>query len=308
MPDYDTLLDDEVKAYLAACDALYPPDAINLDIAGQRRVYDEMCAHFDRGRPAEVAVQDISIAGTPCRVYDCGSAAGTVVYYHGGGFVVGGLHSHDSICAELCALSGLRFVAVDYPLAPEHTYPEDFNAAWSVYQAVRERFEGPCVVAGDSAGGNLAAAVSHKGRDIGAAPDGQLLIYPGLGGDMDLPSYSEHAEAPQLTRADVEFYMAVRYHNGVPTGDPYSAPLQDTDFSGLPRTLAVSAQCDPLASDCDVYVQRILAAGGQAQWIDEAGLVHGYLRARGMSRRAAASFERIATGLRHLASGTGPLA
>lgn len=307
MADYDQWLDDEVRAYLARCDELYPPDAINLDILGQRRVYDEMCAAFDQGRPEGVTVQDEPYGGVLCRRYEpeCESS-GTVVYYHGGGFVVGGLDSHDSICAEICENTRLRVVAVDYPLAPEHTYPEDFEAAWIAYIAVREAFDGPCVVCGDSAGGNLAAAVSRKGRQEGQLPDGQVLIYPGLGGDMSLPSYSEHAEAPQLTRRDVEFYMSIRFGGEIPEKDPQFAPLAARSFAGLPPTICITAECDPLTSDSDEYVNRIAAAGGKALWINEAGLVHGYLRARGMSKRAADSFRRICSGLRALSEGQWP--
>ena len=228
------------------------------------------------------------------------------MYYHGCGFVVGGLDSHDSICAEICAATEVRLVAVDYPLAPEHTYPEDFDAAWNAYAAVRAAFDGPCVVCGDSAGGNLAAAVSYKGRQEGLLPEGQVLIYPGLGGDMTLPSYSEHAEAPQLTTRDVEFYMAIRFGGAMPEKSPQFAPLAARSFAGLPPTICFTAECDPLTSDSDEYVNRIAASGGRALWINEAGLVHGYLRARGMSKRAGDSFRRICSGLRALSAGQWP--
>lgn len=300
-PKYETLLDDEMKAYLARCDALYPPDAVDLDIAGQRRVYDAMCADFDVGRPEGVSVTDESHADVPCRRYECGETAVTVVYYHGGGFVVGGLDSHDSICAEICAHTGFRVVAVDYPLAPEHTYPEDFNAAMVAYTAISAQWSGVTLVCGDSAGGNLAAAICGAARGRADAPKGQVLIYPGLGGDWSLPSYVEHANAPQLTTKDMEFYKMLRPGGSPPEADPCFAPLQDTDFSELPPTLVVSAACDPLASDGEAYVAEITAAGGQAEWINEPGLVHGYLRARIMSQKAAASFARICDGLRGMA-------
>ncbi len=301
-PKYETLLDDEMKAYLARCDALYPPDAVDLDIAGQRRVYDAMCADFDVGRPEGVTVTDEEHGGVPCRRYEGAGAAGTVVYYHGGGFVVGGLDSHDSICAEICDQTGLRVVSVDYPLAPEHTYPADFNAAMAAYAAIAAAWDGPVLVCGDSAGGNLAAAVSGATRGRADAPVGQVLIYPGLGGDWSMPSYTEHANAPQLTTKDMAFYRMVRFGGEPPEGDPNCAPLHDTDFSGLPLTLVVTAECDPLDSDGGAYVEAIRAAGGQAVWVSEEGLVHGYLRARTMSSKAAASFARICDTLREMAA------
>lgn len=306
MSKYDDLLDAEMHAYLARCDVLYPRDAVTLDIAGQRQVYDAMCADFDQGRPDNVRVTNETHGDVPCRRYETGNSDRTLVYLHGGGFVVGGLDSHDSICAELCANTGLRVVAVDYPLAPEHVYPEDFNAAWRAYVAIATRWQGGVVVAGDSAGGNLAAAICHKARDLGPRPLGQVLIYPGLGGDWSLPSYSEHADAPQLSTADMKFYMDIRPGGTPPKGDPFYAPLQDSDFSDLPPTICITAQCDPLTSDSDEYVRRIVAAGGQAVWIDEPGLVHGYLRARDMSRRAACSFARICDAAAALSRGEWP--
>lgn len=306
MADYNTLLDAEIHAYLARCDALYPPDAVDLDIAGQRRVYDDMCADFDIGRPDRVAVTDEPHGGVPCRRYECGPSDATIVYYHGGGFVVGGLDSHDSICAEFCDRTGLRLVSVDYPLAPEYGYPEDFNAALKAFRAIAAAFPGPLVIAGDSAGGNLAAAISHATRRQTPRPAGQLLIYPALGGDHGLPSYTEHAEAPQLNAKDIAFYTTLRPGGEPPVGDPQFAPLQDTDFTDLPPTLCISAECDPIASDSGAYVQTITRAGGTARWINEAGLVHGYLRARTMSRKAADSFTRMCTGLSALAQGQLP--
>ncbi len=307
MADYTELLDEEIQAYIARCDALYPPDAIDLDIAGQRRVYDAMCADFDRGRPAGVVVTDEPHAGLPCRRYETSPSAATVIYYHGGGFVVGGLDSHDSICAEICAETGLRVVAVDYPLAPENSYPEDFNAAWQAYLAISAAYPGSIVLAGDSAGGNLCAAISHKARGGDAAkPIGQVLIYPGLGGALDWPSYVDHAEAPALTRADIEFYMTIRSGGAAITGDPQYAPLHDTDFSALPPTVTVIAECDPIASDGVVYTERLRAAGGQAHLITEKGLIHGYLRAREMSRKAADSFARINAAISALSKGAWP--
>lgn len=293
MADYDALLDDEVKAYIARCEASYPPDAVDLDVAGQRRVYDAMCRDFDRGRPDAVTVADEPHGGVACRRYECGPSAATVVYYHGGGFVVGGLDSHDSICAEMCEKTGLRVVAVDYPLAPEHRFPEDFEAAWAAYVAIRAAWPGAVVVAGDSAGGNLAAAVSHYGRASGQVPAGQVLIYPGLGGEWDWPSYVEHAEAPQLTLADMKFYKSIRTEGQSPWDDPRYAPVRDVDVTGLPPTVCITAECDPLTSDSEVYCQRLNDAGVAATWINEPGLVHGYLRARVMSKRAADSFDRI---------------
>ncbi len=306
--NYEELLDEEVRAYIARCAETYPPDATDLDIAGQRRVYDAMCADFDQGRPEGVTVTDERHGGVPCRRYEpAEESRATVLYCHGGGFVAGGLDSHDSICAEICAKTGLRVVAVDYPLAPEHRYPEDLDAVWAAYTAVRETWPVPVVLAGDSAGGMLCAGISHKGRDTGQVPDGQVLIYPSLGGDRSLPSRVDYADAPQLTLQDLGFYSGMRTGGVLPRNDPYYAALQDSDFSGLPPTVCVTAQCDPLTSDSDVYCNHINLGEGKAIWINERGLVHGYLRARGMSERARRSFDRICRAISTLSHGGWPI-
>lgn len=303
-PDYGLLLDDEVRAYIARGAEFYPPNAVDLSIAEQRAVYDAMCAAFHAGRPEGVEVWDESYDGVPCRRYETGTPSQTLVYYHGGGFVVGGLHSHDDVCAELCGRTGLRVVSVDYGLAPENVFPSCYNDAKAAFDAINAAYDGDVFVAGDSAGGNLGAAVTHHARGQVA---GQVLIYPGLGGDATKGSYVEHANAPELTTRDMLFYQTIRTGGTPPPmNDPRYAPLHDTDFTGLPPTVIVTAQCDPLASDGESYRDAILSAGGRAAWFNEAGLVHGCLRARGMSTRGAAFFDRVSDAVAALSKGAWP--
>ncbi|KIN71568.1 alpha/beta hydrolase [Sulfitobacter guttiformis] len=303
-PDYGLLLDDEVRAYIAKGATFYPPNAVDLSIAEQRAVYDRMCAAFHTGRPAGVQTWDEAHGGVNCRRYEIGPHTATLIYYHGGGFVVGGLHSHDDVCAELCARAGVRVISVDYRLAPEAVFPQCYNDAKAAFDAIVNAFDGLVFVAGDSAGGNLAAAVTHHSRRQVA---GQMLIYPGLGGDPTKGSYVEHANAPELTTRDMLFYQTIRTGGTPPPkGDPRYAPLHDSDFTGLPPTVIVTAQCDPLASDGESYRDAIIAAGGKAVWFNEAGLVHGCLRARTMSKRGAAFFDRVADATAAIVGGAWP--
>jgi acetyl esterase len=161
------------------------------------------------------------------------------------------------------------------------------------------------VLAGDSAGGNLAAAAAHSLRDPRIL--GQVLIYPGLGGDRLAGSYLTHANAPMLTAADLDFYAGIR-HGGVapPPGDPTVSPLQDKDFSSLPMTLAIGAECDPLHDDAPAYAARVRASGGRAHAVTARGLVHGYLRARATVPRAAESFALITSTIAAFANGRWP--
>jgi acetyl esterase len=306
MADYSALLDDEVWAFLNESARYYPDDAVGLSITEQRALYNKMCVAFDQGRPSNITVEDLPFGGVPCRVYSPTDtsylATATVFFCHGGGFVVGGLDSHDSVCAEFCAITGLRVIAVDYRLSPEHPHPNDFEDAWAAFEAACAAFEGAIVMCGDSAGGNLVAAVTHHARGrIDGRITGQLLIYPGLGGDQSKGSYITHAQAPGLTKQDMEFYMNIRSAGQDKYGDPTYAPLHDKDFTNLPATVIITAECDPLSDDGKDYRDAMLAAGGEAIWINETGLVHAYLRARVMSSKAGASFGRMTQSLSALA-------
>ncbi len=306
-PDYRRLLDAQTWAFIEATASCCPPGGATLSPADQRRVYDAMCRAFFRGHPPGVSTGDRPFGGVPCRVYTvAGAMPATVLYLHGGGFVVGGLHSHDDICAEIAGRTGLRVVSADYRLAPEHPHPAAFDDALAAFRAVHAAFGGPVVLAGDSAGGTLAAAVAHAVRAGGPRPAGQVLIYPGLGGDRNAGTYLTHAHAPMLTRDDVFNYAAIRHPGGEPAGDPRASPLQDTDFSDLPPTVIAAAECDPLAGDGPAYAARIRAAGGRAVCFEDAGLVHGWLRARATVARACAGFDRIVNAIAALARGDWP--
>lgn len=304
--DYERLIDEETWAFIRRTAESYPEDAVDLSIEDQRRVYDAMCRDFRQPRPMAVDTQDRSADGVPVRVYTAGDPTRTVVYFHGGGFVVGGLDSHDDVCAELCAQTGYRVVAVDYRLCPDHLHPAQFQDSWTATNWVIGEFADPLVLVGDSAGGNLAAAVAQHGRGRLENVLGQVLIYPGLGGDASKGSYVEHAHAPLLTREEILFYEKVRCGGEAPQDDPTFAPLHDTDFSELPPTVVVTADCDPLRDDGAIYCEQITAAGGQAHWINEPGLVHGYLRARTSVKRAADSFERISVAVEALGQSIWP--
>jgi acetyl esterase len=297
-PDYQSLIDAPTWDFIRQTEDSYPPDTITLTIAQQRAVYDTMCRAFHQGPPSGMVITDRSIGGVACRIYP--GSAPHVIYLHGGGFVVGGLHSHDDICAELCARTGLSVTSVDYRLSPEHAHPAAFDDAVAVASALLAT--GPVILVGDSAGANLAAATAHALRSDAIL--GQVLIYPGLGGDPASGSYLTHAHAPMLTRDDVLFYQNIR---GAAPGDASAAPLRDTDFTRLPPTLSIAAECDPLADDAAAYARAITATGGRAVAVTEPGLVHGYLRARTTVPRAARSFTRIVNAVQDMASHRWPL-
>lgn len=304
--DYDHLIDAETWAFIRQTGEYYPDDAVERTITDQRQVYDTMCRAFHQGYPDGITAQDMSANGVPVRVYSAGQPTRTVVYFHGGGFVVGGLDSHDDVCAEICAQTGYRVVSVDYRLAPEHKHPAAFDDSWTATQWATDQFDDGIVLAGDSAGGNLAAAVAHHARGRLDQIMGQVLIYPGLGGDMNAGSYIEHASAPLLTRDEVLFYKDIRAEGDAPVDDATFAPLHDSDFADLPPTVIFTADCDPIRDDGSAYYEQLIAAGGRAHLINEQGLVHGYLRARTTVARARDSFERISLAIEALGQGLWP--
>lgn len=313
MTDYKRLIDAETWAFIERTNSWYPPDTVDYTIEQQRAIYDAMCREFFAGYPDGVTARDQPIVvadrSIPTRHYSRGGNAADrplVLYCHGGGFILGGLDSHDDVCAELCGRSGFDVISVDYRLAPEHVHPAAYEDALDAYRVLRAAGDRPIVLAGDSAGGNLVAAVSHAVRGEANPPAGQVLIYPGLGGDTSRGSYVTHAEAPMLTMRDIAFYRDVRTGGPRPAGDVTLAPLQDTGFARLPPTVIVAAECDPLCDDGDAYRDAIRSAGGRAHSIVEQGLVHGYLRARHTVTRARQSFTRIVEAVQALGEGRWP--
>lgn len=303
------MLEPEIAAFVAAVDAWYPADAAARSPDEQRRLYDRFAAEWTPAALPAGIVQHDAVWRAPdgrtiaLRRYTCahGTPRGTVLFFHGGGFVVGSLDSHALITARLAADTGLDVIAVDYRLAPEHRAPAALDDCLVVTHAARDAHWpfGPCVppltLAGDSAGGTLAAAVATALRDAGERNvDGIALVYPMLGFEPQSPARETEAHAPMLTLDDVHRYRALYWGGDLSDvlrdGNPLlraSVPLEATRFDGLPPVFAIGAEHDPLRDDARVYVERIRAAGGIARyWMGE-GLVHGCWRALGTSPQAA---------------------
>ncbi|KAB0682531.1 alpha/beta hydrolase [Aureimonas leprariae] len=290
----------EIVAFQRRCDGFYPPDAVSAPVAQQREWYDALCREFDPGWPKGIGTVDRPIEGVRCRHYRPAriEAAATVLYLHGGGFVVGSLDSHDAICAEIAASTYAEVVAVDYRLAPEHRWPAAFDDGMAVLRGLIGE-ERSVVLAGDSAGGNLAAGLAIRARDEGLAGiGGQALIYPGLGGDLVSGSYAEMADAPGLATADVRYYRDLY---GAPEGDPVAYPLRAASLAGLPPAYVTAARFDPLRDDARRYAARLAGAGVDVSFREEPQMVHAWLRARHMSPGARVGFAALCAGIAALA-------
>lgn len=292
------LTDAEVLKFVAESQALCPESSYTAGIEESRIAYDKMCAFFRAPRPSSVTVKDECTCNVSIRRYRQHATdlrEPVVLYLHGGGFVVGSIESHDDICAEICDRTGCEVVAVDYRLAPEHTYPLQLDDIEHVWKALTTQ-DRPAIVVGDSAGGMLAAALCIRLLRIGAAqPLGQVLIYPALGGSYNLPSYSENEHAPLLSASDVKHYSNL-YTSGDDWSratDPELRPVSCHDVSGLAPAFIVSADLDPLRDDSAEFAKRLQLAGVDAVWRNEPQLVHGFLRARHQSARAKRSFAAI---------------
>lgn len=304
MTDYP--LSPELSAFVAKTLDFNAPDST---INGLRLSYSAMCRAFTPARPTNISVSEQLIGQVLVRQYRPTSEAPangwpSVIYLHGGGWVVGDLDSHDFITAELASLLNAVVIAVDYRLAPEHPFPAAFDdclAAWRGLQdnAVTWQLDPQrMAIAGDSAGGNLAAAVCLALRDAGQAqPLLQALIYPGLGGDDRLPSRTECADAPLLSASDVHCYHAL-YLPGPASPPAYAMPLQATDLRGLAPAFIAVAQFDPLHDDGVQYSERLQAAGVSVDFHPGHGLVHGCLRARGSAPEVDLLYEKLLAALR----------
>jgi acetyl esterase len=296
---YAGLKDPGIRAFMIAGERFYPADAVNFSMAEQREFYDKCCAHFRKPRQGGIIATDFLVGAVPCRLYRPAPdrTFPVMLYLHGGGYVLGGLESHDDVCAEISGRARIAVVGVQYRLAPEHPFPAAFDDVWVVLQYLAKRYE-RIIVGGDSAGGNLAAAIALKARDEGGPKiSGQVLIYPGLGGNITSGSYITQGNAPGHTTKDVLYYREI-YNGG---GHKYAEPLRETDFRNLPEAFMVAAGLDPLCDDCENYAAKLCNAEVTAEVRHEPLLVHAFLRARHMSEPARESFSAIVTATRKFA-------
>jgi len=249
----------------------------------------------------------------PVRVYTPEGEAPfpIVVWFHGGGWVVGTLDSYDPLCRALAAAVPAVVVSVGYRLAPEHRYPaavEDAYAAtlWASRNAAElGGAQHLLAVAGDSAGGNLAAAVALGARDRGGPAIGfQLLVYPALDAAADTASWREHAEGFSLTAAGMRWYWD-HYLGGTDGGKPDASPLRAAFVGGLPPALVLGAEHDVLRDEGEAYAARLNQAGVAATARRYPGVVHGFFRWRAVTGAADAALQEAASALRTAIGPTG---
>jgi len=265
-----------------------------------------------QGPPEPVAgVEDRKLPGPggdlPVRIYvPFGRGPFPVLmYFHGGGWVIGDIETSDGLCRSLANASGCIVASVAYRLAPEHPFPAAANDAYHATQWAATNassFGGDpsrIAVCGDSAGGNLAAVVAQIARDRGKpAIQFQLLIYPVTDAACDTPSYSENAEGYFLTKAAMQWFWNHYVQNNADRSNPYASPLRANNLAGLPAALVITAEFDPLRDEGELYAERMRAAGTPVRLARYDGMIHGFFAMSGVIDRGRMAIQQSAAALR----------
>ncbi len=292
-------LDPQVRQMLDAMNALgqEPLEALSVEAARRRSHALVDPAAFPRyaGR-----IENRVVPGPggelPVRIYRPEGLGPhpILMFFHGGGFVLGSLDTAESVCRALSARSGSVVVSVDYRLAPEHKFPaavDDCLAAtrWAAAQAAAIGGDASrLAVSGDSAGGNLAAVVALRCRDEGGPPlRGQLLIYPITDHySAGMASYEANAEGYFLTKAGMQWFLDHYLDGAEDAAHPHLAPLRAEDLGGLPPAFVITAEFDPLRDEGDRYAERLRAAGVETVHRPCPGMIHGFFARVGLIDRA----------------------
>lgn len=286
-------LDPQVKELLDELNAVEGPPPWEQPIAQVRANFAELTAAFAAPGVDVGRVENRSIPGPhgpiPVRIYWPKRAGGddgplpVFVHFHGSGFVVLGLDSHDHVCRAICSGAHCIVVAVDYRKAPENKFPKPTDDAWAATVWTVEHCaelggdNGRVAVGGDSAGGCLAAVVTQRARaEGGPALVFQLLVYPVTDMRDDTESYRTFADGYLLTADTMRWFIRCYLNNDGEKTNPVAAPLRAADFSELPPALVITAGFDPLHDEGLAYVEKLREAGVQVDHLDYEELIHGF--------------------------------
>ena len=295
-------LHPESEAFIAALKAQNAPAWDSMPASQARDVFAGLGPLF--GEPVEVdSIQDIRIQDQiPARVYrsSANDSGRVVVYYHGGGWVLGNIETHHALCSRIAQAGQTTVVSVDYRLAPDHPFPAAFDDCYDAAAYVSAHPEDlgidpqKLVVAGDSAGGNLAAAVAIQARDKKAFPiHSQLLIYPVIDTDFETQSYRDCAEDFGLTRDVMKWFWRQYIGDSLSTENPLAAPGKSTDLTNLPPASILLAEYDILRDEGLNYARRLEQAGNPVHLKQYEGLLHGFIHFSGAFDSASQAIQDI---------------
>ncbi len=292
------------------------PDVADCTVDEARNIFTSMPTWL-RGESAEVgSVEDLQLDGLngsfDVRVYTPPEASGpprpVLVYLHGGGWVIGNVDSHDGVCRHFCRQGNWVVVSVDYRLAPEAQYPTAVEDCWTAMQWVQAhatKWGGDpekIIVGGDSAGGNLAAVVTHRARDRGGVRiAAQVLIYPATDMTCAHESQQRYGEDLLLTRRSIDWFKGHYLPAGQDLRDPEASPLFADDFRDLPPAVLVTAGFDPLIDEGHAYGEKLSAAGMTVSERCWEGMIHGFVTNLGLMPQAGECLDWIVAEVGRLA-------
>lgn len=286
-------LDPQVEYVLELVEKSPYPEMHTVSAQEAREIFEETAPALNV-RPEDVyRTEDRWIEGVegdiPIRIYTpyqpkAGETLPILVFYHGGGFVIGSLDSYDSLCRVLANMAECIVVSVDYRLAPEHKFPAAVDDGLEAYQWISDHAHElggdarRIAIAGDSAGGNVTAVTAIGIRDEGDIPPLlQVLIYPVAGGAPETPSHHEFAEGFLLTRANILWFYEQYLGQPEDATDPRFAPLLADSLAGLAPALVIVAGHDPLRDEGIAYAERLHVAGVKVELSNYEEMVHGFI-------------------------------
>lgn len=299
-------LHPQSQGFLEAAAEQNTPRWFEMEPGDAREMFNDLELLFGKG-PADVTTTDQRVGERiPIRIYRASQVtkpSPVVVYFHGGGWVLGNLETHDAVCRRLADFTPCVVVSVDYRLAPENRYPAAFDDCYEVTRYVAGNAGSlqidpdRIVVAGDSAGGNLAAAVALKAHnDSGPALLAQVLIYPALDDDCNSESYARYATGYGLTRDDMQWFW--NQYRGDSDGAVYFCPAEADSVAGLPPALIITAQYDVLRSEAERYAERLRQAAVPVELKRYDGMLHGFLHFAGFFDTGLEATRQLAADLR----------
>ena len=306
-------IDPRLRAHLDSLPPAPPLDQVTPDLLRAR--ITQIIAGLNFPDLPHVPTRDTHIPGPagdiPVRIYqpETFGSAPVIVHFHGGGWVVGSLDSHDRVVRALAGRAGAVAVSVDYRLAPEHPFPaapRDAIAAtrWILASAAALGIDASAVaVGGDSAGGNLSAVVSQALRGERLRPAFQLLVYPGTDLTRSLPSHALFPDSYFLGKEAGDWYLGLYLPDASAARDPLGSPLFASDLSGLAPALVITAGFDPLRDEGRAYAEKMRAAGTEVEQVCFEGQMHGFLMLGGAIDDAARAVDLAVDRLRRALRG-----
>lgn len=298
-------LHPQAQAYVASYPTDLGVDPATLDLAAIQDMRAKDAFAAQRGSLTRLPfLRDVSAEHVPIRIYRADPGDGplpVLVYFHGGGWVFGSVRRNDALGRDLALRTGAVVVSVDYRLAPENVFPAAADDAWTVVRDVFARpafyqSNGKVAVIGDSAGGNLAAVAAWQARAAGLTLTHQALIYPVLDAAMDTPSFGEFAKNFGLDAAEMAWFYR-QYADGADAKDPRLSPLRLDSCAGLAPATVVSAGCDVLRDEAELYGSRLAADGVPVEVRRFDGAVHGFYGLPGFFDQAIEAREYVAARL-----------